>query len=129
MNKPTIAAVAVAAALAISVLALPSIEIAKAQYGGVTGGNIEEQLKLAKEKITNAKSAGAYGSGTPMLGTNINETVLFIIILAVIFGGVAGAFFIMGRSREKWHDNRSNLFLYIMIILIFRELYRRGLIL
>ena len=81
--------------------ALPSIEIAKAQYGGVTGGNIEEQLKLAKEKITNAKSAGAYGSGTPMLGTNINETVLFIIILAVIFGGVAGAFFIMGRSKKR----------------------------
>lgn len=101
MNKPTIAAVAVAAALAISVLALPSIEIAKAQYGGVTGGNIEEQLKLAKEKITNAKSAGAYGSGTPMLGTNINETVLFIIILTVIFGGVAAAFFIMGRSKKK----------------------------
>ena len=89
MNKPTIAAVAVAAALAISVFALPSIEIAEAQYGGVTGGNIEEQLKLAREKITNAKSAGAYGSGTPMLGTNINETVLFIIILTVIFGGVA----------------------------------------
>ncbi|MGC2598979.1 MAG: hypothetical protein WA395_12730 [Nitrososphaeraceae archaeon] len=101
MNKPTIAAVAVAAALAISVFALPSIEIAKAQYGGVTGGNIEEQLKLAKEKITNAKSAGAYGSGTPMLGTNINETVLFIIILTVIFGGVAAAFFIMGRSKKK----------------------------
>ncbi len=91
MNKPTIAAVAVAAALAISVFALPSIEIAKAQYGGVTGGNIEEQLKLAREKITNAKSAGAYGSGTPMLGTNINETVLFIIILTVIFGGVAAS--------------------------------------
>jgi hypothetical protein len=101
MNKPTIAAVAVAAALAISVFALPSIEIAKAQYGGVTGGNIEEQLKLAREKISNAKSAGAYGSGTPMLGTNINETVLFIIILAVIFGGVAAAFFIMGRSKKK----------------------------
>lgn len=101
MNKHTIAAVAVAAALAISVFALPSIEIAKAQYGGVTGGNIEEQLKLAREKISNAKSAGAYGSGTPMLGTNINETVLFIIILAVIFGGVAAAFFIMGRSKKK----------------------------
>ena len=41
------------------------------------------------------------GQGTPMLGTNINETVLFIIILAVIFGGVAGAFFIMGRSKKR----------------------------
>jgi len=33
MNKPTISAIAVAAALAISVFALASIEIAKAQYG------------------------------------------------------------------------------------------------
>lgn len=101
MNKPTIVAVAVAAALAISVFALPSIEIAKAQYGSSTGGNIEEQLKLAREKINNAKQAGAYGSGTPMLGANVNETVLFIIILAVIFGGVAGAFFFMSRSRKR----------------------------
>ena len=29
--------------------------------GGVT---LEEQLKLAKEKISNAKQQGAYGSGT-----------------------------------------------------------------
>jgi hypothetical protein len=101
MNKHTIMAVVVGAALAISVFALPSIEIAKAQYGATTGGNIEEQLKLAREKISNARSAGAYGSGTPMLGTNVNETVLFIIILAVIFGGVAGAFFVMGRSKKR----------------------------
>lgn len=100
MNKHTIVAVAVAAALAISVFALPSIEIAKAQYGAA-GGGIEEQLKLAREKISNAKTAGAYGSGTPMLGTNVNETVIFIIILAVIFGGVAGAFFLMGRSKKR----------------------------
>jgi hypothetical protein len=101
MNKPTIAAIAVAAALAISVFALPSIEIVKAQYGSATGGNIEEQLKLAREKINNAKSAGAYGSGTPMLGTNVNETVIFIIVIAVIFGAVAGVFFIMGRSKKR----------------------------
>lgn len=101
MDKPTLVAVAVATALMISVFVLPSIEIAKAQYGSATGGNIEEQLKLAREKISNAKSAGAYGSGTPMLGTNVNETVIFIIILAVIFGGVAGAFFLMGRSKKR----------------------------
>jgi hypothetical protein len=100
MNKPTIAAVAVAAALAISVFALPSIEIAKAQYGSATGGNIEEQLKLAREKINNAKTAGAYGSGTPMLGGS-NSSFLFIVVLAVIFGGVAGAFFLMSRSKKR----------------------------
>jgi hypothetical protein len=77
--------------------------MAKAQYagGGQSSGGIEEQLKLAKAKITNAKTAGAYGSGTPMLGTNINETTIFIAVLVAIFGGVAAAFFIKSRSGAK----------------------------
>jgi uncharacterized protein YneF (UPF0154 family) len=36
-----------------------------------------------------------------MLGNNVNETVLFIVILALIFGAVAGIFFLMGRSKKK----------------------------
>jgi hypothetical protein len=86
-----------------SAFALPVIQMANAQYvgGGQTSGGIEEQLKLAKAKITNAKAAGAYGSGTPMLGTNINETTIFIAVLVAIFGGVAAAFFIKSRSGAK----------------------------
>jgi hypothetical protein len=86
-----------------SAFALPVIQMANAQYvgGGQTSGGIEEQLKLAKAKITNAKAAGAYGSGTPMLGTNINETTIFIAVLVAIFGGVAAAFFIRSRSGAK----------------------------
>lgn len=88
--------------LAASAFALQTIQMAKAQYGGTTGGgSLEEQLKLARAKITNAHSAGAYGSGTPMLGTNINETTIFIIIIVAIFGGVAAAFFIKSRSGAK----------------------------
>lgn len=87
--------------LAASALALQSIQMAKAQYGGATGGNIEEQLKLAKAKITNAHAAGAYGSGVPMLGTNLSETEIFIIVLVAVFGGVAAAFFIKSRSGAK----------------------------
>lgn len=87
--------------LAASALALLSIQMAKAQYGGATGGNIEEQLKLAKAKITNAHAAGAYGSGVPMLGTNLSETEIFIIVLVAVFGGVAAAFFIKSRSGAK----------------------------
>ena len=104
MNKPIIVAMATLAILMGSAFVLPAIQIANAQYvggGGTTGGTIEEQLKLAREKIQNAKSAGAYGSGTPMLGANINETFLFIIILGAIFGGVAAAFFAKGRSAKK----------------------------
>jgi hypothetical protein len=36
-----------------------------------------------------------------MLGTNINETTIFIIIIVAIFGGVAAAFFIKSRSGAK----------------------------
>jgi hypothetical protein len=100
MNKPSLMATTALVILIASVFALPVIQMAKAQYG-TTGGNIEEQLKLAKAKITNAKTAGAYGSGTPMLGTNINETTIFIGVLVAIFGGVAAAFFIKSRSGAK----------------------------
>jgi hypothetical protein len=103
MNKPIVLATATLVIIAASALVLPAIQIAKAQYGGPSagGGSLEEQLKLAKAKITNAHSAGAYGSGVPMLGTNINETEIFIGIIVVIFGGVAAAFFIKSRSGAK----------------------------
>jgi hypothetical protein len=89
-----------------AVVVLPALNIAFAQYvGGPTGGvTLEEQLKLAKEKIANAKQAGAYGSGTAMFGTNIDNTVLMIIIIAVVIGGVAAAFFAastLGGKKKK----------------------------
>jgi hypothetical protein len=101
MNKPIMLAIATLVILTASTFTFQAIQIAKAQYGGATGGNIEEQLKLAKAKITESHAAGAYGSGVPMLGTNINETTIFIGILVAIFGGVAAAFFIKSRSGAK----------------------------
>jgi len=103
MDKPSLMATTALVILLGSTFALPLIQMAEAQYvgGGQSSGGIEEQLKLAKSKITNAKSAGAYGSGTPMLGTNINETTIFIAVLVAIFGGVAAAFFIKSRSGAK----------------------------
>src|SRR5690348_12028130 len=101
MNKPIMLAIATLVILTASTFTLQAIQIAKAQYGGATGGNIEEQLKLAKAKITNAHAAGAYGSGVPMLGTNLSETEIFIVIIVAIFGGVAAAFFIKSRSGAK----------------------------
>ena len=103
MDKLSLMATTALVILLASAFALPVIQMAKAQYttGGTSPGGIEEQLKLAKSKITNAKSAGAYGSGTPMLGTNINETTIFIGALVAIFGGVSAAFFIRSRSGAK----------------------------
>ena len=105
MNKPIVMAMAALVVLLGSAFALPAIQIATAQYtgggGGPSPGSLEDQLKLAKAKVTNARQAGAYGSGTPMLGTNINETTIFIVVIVAIFGGVAGAFFVKSRSGAK----------------------------
>ena len=105
MKKPNMMAMSAIVVLAGSSLILPSIlQFASAQYGGAgetTPGTVEEQLELAKEKISNAKQAGAYGSGTPMLGTNISETVIFIGVLVAIFGAVAGMFFYRSRTARK----------------------------
>ncbi len=70
-----------------------------AQVGGA--GSLEEQLKLAQEKLAVAGQEGAYGSGTSMVTADTNQTAIFIGILVAIFGGVAAAFFIMSRSRQR----------------------------
>ncbi|MGN6348236.1 MAG: hypothetical protein ACTHJ7_02510 [Candidatus Nitrosocosmicus sp.] len=87
-----------------AIVVLPALNIAFAQYAGAgpSGGvTLEEQLKLAKEKIANAKQVGAYGSGTAMFGTNIDNTVIMIIIIAVVIGGVAAAFFAASTAGKK----------------------------
>ncbi len=87
-----------------AVVLLPALNVAFAQYGsaGNTGGiTLEEQLKLAKEKLNNAQQAGAYGSGTSMFGYNLDNTMIMIIIIAVVFGAISAAFFAMGRSKKR----------------------------
>ena len=104
MNKPISLAIVTIALLMGVAFVFPALETAYGQYTNpaATGGSSqEEELNLAKEKIANAKTAGAYGSGTPMLGTNISETVIMIVILTAIFGGVAAAFFVKGRAGRK----------------------------
>ena len=84
---------------------VPALNIAFAQYSapaGKGGVTLEEQLQLAKEKISNAQQQGAYGSGTAMFGTNLDSTVLMIILITVIIGGVSAAFFAAsGVSGKK----------------------------
>ena len=86
-----------------SILLLPVLNIAYAQYssGDVGSATLEEQLTLAKEKLSNAQQQGAYGSGTAMFGTNLDSTVLMIIVITVIIGGVAAAFFAAGGKTTK----------------------------
>jgi len=87
-----------------AILLLPALNIAYAQYSSPTGSGgttLEEQLKLAKEKISNAQQKGAYGSGTAMFGTNIDQTVIMIIVIVVIIGGVSAAFFAASTSAGR----------------------------
>lgn len=103
MNKSNISMITAIVLLTGTVLTLSSFHSAMAQYTGETTApsSLEEQLKLAQEKVSNAQQTGAYGSGTSMVSGNSMETAIFIGVLIAIFGGVAAAFFAMSRSRQR----------------------------
>jgi hypothetical protein len=114
MNKPIIAALAAMAVLT------STGGLAYAQYGGggaSVGTASPEQLQecqqlgiptencndvtiLAKKRLTAAQENPATGSGTPMLSTTSGQLIIFVIVLGVIFGGVAAAFFFRGRGAK-----------------------------
>lgn len=109
MNKAYVPVLSTMALLMATAFILPGIQTANAQYTGEgsTPGSIEEQLKLAREKTSLAEQQGAYGSGTSMLTGTLDTTILFIIILVVIFGGVAGAFFARSRGARRAVTSQS----------------------
>ncbi len=85
-------------------LAISFYQTANAQYttGQDTGTlSVEEQLRLAKEKVSNAQQAGAYGSGTAFFGKNIGDAAIYTVAIVVIFGAVAAAFIMMSRSKKS----------------------------
>ena len=118
MNKPTIMALGIVAAL-FTPVGIGSTPQAFAQYfGGGSEALSQEQLDyceqhsispctqnniLAKERVLGAQNT-AYGnnpegSGTPYLKGI--ETWGVIGALAAIFGGVAAAFFFKGRGAKQ----------------------------
>jgi len=88
--------------IAMGPLALTLYQTASAQYttGQDTGLSVEEQLRLAKEKVANAQQAGAYGSGTAFFGKNIGEAAIYTVAIVAIFGAVAAAFIVMSRGKR-----------------------------
>jgi hypothetical protein len=107
-------------AIAAGLLAVASGQQSFAQYGSGTGTASQEQLLrcdelgidrnqcndstiLAKERVQYARET-AYGnspegSGTPYFKGI--ETFGVIGILGAVFGGIAGAFFLMGRKARQ----------------------------
>ena len=112
MNKAYLPVLSIMALLMATAFILPGIQVANAQYTGsggegTTSGSIEEQLKLAREKTGLAEQQGAYGSGTSMVAGNIDNTILFILALVVIFGAVSAAFFVKSRGARRAATTQS----------------------
>ena len=85
--------------------AIGAASVAFAQYMGNVGSEgqtgsytLEEALEIQKRRIDAAEANPASGSGTPYL--DASGVVGASVIAAAVFGGIAGAFFIRGRSGK-----------------------------
>lgn len=66
---------------------------------GETGSHtLEEALKVQAARVASAEANPATGSGTPIIGAD--GIVGASVIAGAVFGGIAGAFFIRGRSGK-----------------------------
>ena len=90
----------------LSTMIVPSmLDIAYAQYMGNVGDSgetgaytLEEALEIQRRRIEAAEANPASGSGTPYL--DASGVVGASIIAGAVFGGIAAAFFIRGRSGK-----------------------------
>lgn len=105
-------------AIAAGILAVSSLQQSFAQYNGGEAGVSEETLQrcaelniprtqcndvtvLQAERLQLALNSEEKGSGTSMIATELGQMVLVIGVLGGIFGGVAGAFYAMGRKAKR----------------------------
>lgn len=103
MNHKILIAASLIAVFTIGYYAYPVV--AFAQYMGNVGseGNtgqytLEEALELQRRRIESAEANPSSGSGTPYL--DASGVVGASVIAGAVFGGIAGAFFIRGRSGK-----------------------------
>jgi len=90
----------------LSSIVIPSlIDMAYAQYMGNVGNEgetgaytLEEALEIQRRRIEAAQANPASGSGTPYL--DASGVVGASVIAGAVFGGIAAAFFIRGRSGK-----------------------------
>lgn len=85
--------------------AMGAASIASAQYMGNVGAEgetgahtLEEILDIQQKRVQSAKDNPSSGSGTPYL--DANGVVGASVIAGAVFGGIAGAFFLRGRSGK-----------------------------
>jgi hypothetical protein len=103
MNTKVLLAASLVAVFTIGLYAEDAI--AFAQYMGNVGSEgetgsytLEEALEIQRRRIEAAEANPASGSGTPYL--DASGVVGASVIAGAVFGGIAGAFFIRGRSGK-----------------------------
>ena len=94
MKRSIFALSTLALCMALSTLVVPVL--AYAGLGATDGITLEEHLELATRKVEYADANPATGSGTPYLAA---DGVLGASVIAgAIFGGIATAMFVKGKS-------------------------------
>ena len=96
MNKTMIFGVSIMAVFVIGTISMVPVALAYSGLGAIDGITLEEHLELAERKVQKAADNPASGSGTPYL--DASGVLGSSVIAGAIFGGIATAFFVRGRS-------------------------------
>jgi len=96
MNKTMIFGVSIMAVFVIGTISMVPVALAYSGLGAVDGITLEEHLELAERKVQKAADNPATGSGTPYL--DADGVLGSSLIAGAIFGGIATAMFVKGRS-------------------------------
>ena len=95
MNKPIIIGAVLLSLFATSAI----LPLAAAQYSPPGSATLEENLKLARDKIASVKANPHTGSGTPVL--DAGGVVGASILVGAVFGGIFIAFVVRAKQAEK----------------------------
>ena len=96
MNITMILSVSIMAIFVIGTISMVPVALAYSGLGAEGGITLEEHLELATRKVEKAEANPATGSGTPYL--DAGGVLGASVIAGAIFGGIATAFFVRGRS-------------------------------
>jgi len=95
-----------------SIMIVSTVAPAFAQYMGNVGSagetgvaTLEEQLKLARDKVAAVQANPQSGSGTPYLAAD--GVVGASIVAGAVFGGIAIVFVVKGRSGKYYAQGRG----------------------
>jgi len=96
MNTTMILSVSIMAICAIGTISMVPVSLAYSGLGADGGITLEEHLELATRKVEKAEANPATGSGTPYL--DAGGVLGASLIAGAIFGGIATAFLVRGKS-------------------------------